>query len=264
MSNGRDFGTLSIQEVCFRARYSASNKDKELGLVGDQKTLERFMEHREKFRSVQLTNNTVMGYALAGDYVDVDRYLSGEPECMVDYSSYESARFVDVSIYVGRPWFTPDFIVFEYYSHVLDMLDKLESEGCRCKITLNGRWVHHHISGNPETTFQIPYKGYGENLNMAQLAGILLNNDFFSNVMIGAFGVGECMMYDSRSMRSVELRQTEEAITIPSLYWFLGMESRRFCSGWNKNWSKDGTFFYPVFERNFVFKEWGLSHLIAD
>lgn len=260
----KDFGLVTLEDLCRGEKVKATDEIKNLGLIGDPDTLEKFQKYRAE-HAVRIQNNTVLEYALSGDYVDVGRYLSGEPECMVDYNGHDNARFIDITIRTGRVWFTPQRVVFQYYSHVLDLIDKLESEGTRCRIRLGGEYTH--TTGNRQIKYSVDFKGYGEPLNLAQLAGLLLNDTFYREVTLAAIGADGFRSNDSRYRQFEPLNQTAESITIPSMYWMLGVEGMKQFQGWTCDWVQKAKrhgakFFYPVLDRDFVYQEWSLSHLI--
>ncbi|GAB3272898.1 hypothetical protein GCM10027347_44880 [Larkinella harenae] len=264
MANIKDFGIVTIDEICNLAE-GAPEQTKELGRTGDPRTLEQFLKHRDSIRHIQLQNATSTAYDYSGDYVDVDRYLCGDPECMVNFNSYDAPRFIEIEVMTGRPWWTPNRIVFDYFNYVLDLIDKIESEGCRCQINITGHYMLNSRDSH-QIKYALPYKSYGEPLNMSQLAGLLLNNDFFTNVTVPALGFGDYYNFDYRLVAGCpELIQTDEKITIPSLYWFLASQDtkREFFANWTPQYVHNKRF-YPVFTKSFIYREWGLSHLLSE
>lgn len=192
-----------------------------LGSIGDEVTLNRFLASR-KAAKLALPEQLLPAYDLAGDFVDVGRFLGGEPECMFNYDAhYDQARFVDVIIRLGRPVRTDNYKVFEYYANVLQAIDLLEAQGLRCRITATLDVFHKNKK--LRITLSTPIKEYHDPVNMAVFAGVVLNNKFFSDVFCpvlnkhyGEYMAGYCYCSD---MIDLEVPQTEQAITFPSMYF---------------------------------------------
>jgi len=75
-------------------------------------------------------------HACSGAYVDIDRYLDGSPECMLEYTLPTESRFCHIfaNMSVGNIISTNAIFYRGYY--LASMIDSLESKGIRTKVTL--------------------------------------------------------------------------------------------------------------------------------
>ncbi|UHG91744.1 DUF7192 family protein [Spirosoma oryzicola] len=214
-----DLGELTLTQLTERSLCVQSLAD--LALIGDDYTLERFLAIRKEAKLV-LPDQLLPSYELAGDFVDVGQFLSGEPECMFSFEGqYEQAQFIDVNIRMGRPCSTPDSRVFHYYKNVLQAIDILEAKGLRCRITASFDGIHK--GERRRIVFKTPIKEYHEPINMAVFAGTILNNEFFTRVVCPfinnhykRFLTSDLYCCD---IADLEVLQFENLITFPSLYF---------------------------------------------
>ncbi|WP_080056881.1 DUF7192 family protein [Spirosoma aerolatum] len=214
-----DLGELSIAKLIELSGCDQYTAD--LGLVGDEWTLKRFLAIRKNCK-LALPERLNPSYDVAGDFVDVGLYLSGEPECMFNYDAqFDQSKFIDVTIRIGRPSRTEDYKVFYYYANVLQAIDILESQGLRCRITATADF--YNKKDRHRILFRTPIKEYSEPVNMAVFAGVILNNDFFSTAVcdtIDNYYRARVTGYSYCSdMVEQVVPQSEEAIIFPSMYF---------------------------------------------
>lgn len=147
--------------------------------TGDPETLSAFMRNRPAPALATPTECASAGYGVCGDYVDVGRFVTGEPECMVHYDELRAQKFLTVNVTLGRPGLTPDYNVQRYYGVFLDVIDQLERNGTRCRVVIQEDTflTRHSAFLGGISRYRLVLKEHDQPLNMAQFAGFLLNNE---------------------------------------------------------------------------------------
>lgn len=118
-------------------------------------------------------------YSVSGSFVDIGRFIEGEPECMVSFEESQDTKFIDVKFLMSEnAYVTPE--VFTNKAIVLaSIVDRLESSGYRVRLIACCRVGHSsHFSFDVDMVV----KDYAENLSLGQLAGCVAVS-FFRKVI---------------------------------------------------------------------------------
>lgn len=186
-----------------------------------------FLKVRQQLKPEAVALTTV--YDVMGDYVDMGRFVTGEPECMVDYHYDSAIKFLDVEISIGRPWIVENYQAMEYYNNILNIIDALEANGFRCKITVVTHWVQllkgTYTPSGREYRAIIELKNYEEVLDYKTFALLVLDNDFMSHFIIPY--TDRCKHYvnqtktiglDLLDAENIRNKQTQDKIYLPCMY----------------------------------------------
>jgi hypothetical protein len=122
-------------------------------------------------------------YDVAGAEVDVARYLSGDPECMVDFfSPFGTLRtlHVYVSTMVSGSISTDEII--QRGAAIAAHIDKLESQGVRVKLTAVSYGTDN---GEPRHTITIGIKDYQAPLDIDLVAFVITSPAFHRRLIMG-------------------------------------------------------------------------------
>lgn len=210
----------------------------EMAAVINSKNAKRLMAFLATKETLNLTPPvalTEIGYDVAGSYVDVSRYLGGEPECMVCFDATENTtRFVDVRIRTtgaGRS-------CQRYHVMTLSLIDWMEANGIRCRVY----WQIDHycldgVDGQVNRVrAAIQLKDYHEAIDLVKLTNFLMG-DSSSDYCVT---LAQCIMKEENSPIGIDSKyflmrslpdQTYNpldvvpTITIPSV-WFGGWLNR--------------------------------------
>lgn len=164
----------------YRREYRAVEKSIDIkGLV------KRFQKFREN-RNVRLNVADSPRYDIAGEVFDAGRFISGDPECMINFYGDDAtgARMVDIELAVGLPvWVAKlkdgEIRAFEHFAGVLDIIDQLESNGTRCQII--GSCVGHDGRENSKCKnemmqYSFVFKKHSEIFDLEFFCKIFLTN----------------------------------------------------------------------------------------
>lgn len=110
-----------------------------------------------------------------GAYPDVAEYLSGAPECMAEYTTSPAApRFLHLVVNTTVHANVSNDKLFKRGKYILSLIDSLESQGIRVKLTVldsNSRYSH--------STVAIGIKDYQDPMDEALLCYVLGHPSFF-------------------------------------------------------------------------------------
>lgn len=200
----------------YRLYNSYKNESDPKGMVSE------FLKIKDSLSSEAKTMQTA--YDVSGDFVDVDRYLSGEPECMVDYQYEAGVKFIDVTISIGRPWWMKNPEIMKYYAQILSIIDNMENAGFRCKIDIAIDSYEHQGRKNRHIT-EIEFKNYQEPLDYKTFALLTLDNDMFTHFAIpyqdffkGFLKSFHTVQTDYYTSKEIKEKQSESSIYFPSVY----------------------------------------------
>lgn len=121
-------------------------------------------------------------YDVTGSYVDIGRYLEGEPENMINFQESQENRFIDVKFLfsenagVSSETFTNKVIV------LASIVDRLESIGFRVRLIACCRCKQDNVSKKFKFDMDVIVKDYKENLSIGQVSGCV-NASFFRRIM---------------------------------------------------------------------------------
>lgn len=136
---------------------------------GSSKLLEEFVSTHGDVLVAHSTEDTQ--YDVQGSFVDVGAFVSGAPECMVNFVQQDEATFCDVVINLGYSSKTTHKAMFAKYIYVVKLIDALESKGTRCKIVAmcsSEGSTKHKANGNFCDVY-VDVKHYHDTLPLAHL-----------------------------------------------------------------------------------------------
>lgn len=163
-------------------------------------------------------------YAVAGGSVDIGKFLTGEPECMIDFQTEDAVKFVTLSADITESAGCPNNVFKRKAIAIACLVDQLENNGFRVKlnVVLNENFVR---SGWGRLVGIVTIKDYHQKLSIAQITGCV-SQGFYRRLMFcfiekysitdpddAAYGMpdGE---FGSIPMTGVVLKNTRQGISM--------------------------------------------------
>lgn len=168
-------------------------------------------------------------YEVAGDEVDVSRFLSGEPECMVEYrQELVVARRGKVASIVYHAVASAAFdsgTLIRRAAIVCALVDALESSGVRCEVFVDWSAALER-DGKPSASVVMTAKRADDALDIDTLAG-LFHPATFRRLIFSVWEMEQTAQEFERDMdgvkygRPTDLKLPEwiEAVHLGSAYW---------------------------------------------
>jgi hypothetical protein len=129
----------------------------------------QFEEIDEPIREHDESGNNV-GYGMEGDFIDIGRFLTGEPEVFGTMQDGNPKRYrVDLTLNMSWSGSTDKETIQERLKHVVATVDWLEMNGVRTRITA--------IESTQVAHIEIVVKDFSETLDLRQLA-VVSHSDF--------------------------------------------------------------------------------------
>lgn len=155
---------------------------------------------KDSFKMVELSNNLdklipvsqfkeTFVYDVSGSYPDVGKYLTGEPENMVEFITEEDEKKISVIINGGVSWSIDQKIQFNKGAAIVSLVSKLEDLGYRVEVTLL-YCSESMVSDNLRHDLFIKIKEYHEQIDIDRFAFIFCNVAFNRRIK---FSVNECL-----------------------------------------------------------------------
>ena len=113
-----------------------------------------------------------------GAYVDVEAYLTGQPECMCEFKSKEVNRFADIVVNSAYSCFVKKETVFNRGREIMKLVDVLEKNNIKTRIVLFNIISTSGINRGDKYISKIVAKEYNQMLDQDQLAFPLLHASF--------------------------------------------------------------------------------------
>jgi hypothetical protein len=137
-----------------------------------------------KEESIKLTAEENIGkdiqYGVTGDYVDIGRFLDGEPECFgIAYNGNPAGLQATILFNVSTPWYIDEALLNHRAARMLRLVDWMESQGVRCQMRA--------IESTECAHMDIRVKAFEDAVDMNALA-VATHSDFLRRV---AFLVAE-------------------------------------------------------------------------
>jgi len=105
---------------------------------------------------------------VCGAYVDVATYLSGVPDCFVDYETVEATKFIKLYFDMTANGNVELEQFLSYSNAIVSIIDKLESEGYRVELNTYTAVSLYDKNTNVLTTIRV--KNYSESVNINTIA----------------------------------------------------------------------------------------------
>jgi hypothetical protein len=137
-----------------------------------------------KEESIKLTAEENIGkdiqYGVTGDYVDIGRFLDGEPECFgIAYNGNPAGLQATILFNVSTPYYVDEVLLNHRAARMLRLVDWMESQGVRCQVRA--------IESTECAHMDIRVKSFEDAVDMNALA-VATHSDFLRRI---AFLVAE-------------------------------------------------------------------------
>jgi hypothetical protein len=153
---------------------------------------------KDSFKMVELSKNLsdlipvsqfkeTFVYDVSGSYPDVGKYLTGEPENMVEFITEEDTKKISLVINASVSWQIDQKIQFNKGASVVSLINKLEDLGYRVSVDVLYCVTNRARSMRHDTKIRI--KEYHEQVDIDRIAFIFCNVAFSRRVK---FSVNEC------------------------------------------------------------------------
>lgn len=115
----------------------------------------------------------------SGSYVDIDAFLQGQPECMVEFVESNIPKFCDIMINVSNSCLTKGDKIRQRGITLFRLIDALERAKIRTRIIAYEITSRYYLCKDlPSSITRIVCKDYGQMLNKEQLSFVLCNPSF--------------------------------------------------------------------------------------
>lgn len=155
-------------------------------------------------------------YDTQGDYVDVGRYLDGEPECFGNASGGQPyGAFANITVCDAHVWWVPEIYINNLQKRILRLTDWLESNGVRTRVQAKTQ--------SKCLNYSLVIKDYQDALDLTEVA-IAFHSDWARRVQFlmieqsktWSWGYGSCKEYDVQQLNTLE--QTDEGENVFDIY----------------------------------------------
>lgn len=147
--------------------------------INNPRSIRTFKEEDLKLTAEETIGKDVQ-FEVTGDYLDIGRYLDGEPECFgVGFNGNPSNIHATILFNVSTPWYVGESLLNHRAARMLRLVDWMESQGIRCQIRAFESTECAHMD--------IKVKGFEDAVDMNALA-VATHSDFLRRV---AFLVAE-------------------------------------------------------------------------
>jgi len=107
-------------------------------------------------------------YDVQGSYVDVGRFLEGEPECMVDFAQAPKSQALDIFLTISEPWLITAGQMRNRAAIICCLVDDLEKMGVRCRIHVID--FRDYVKSK-RSFYSVRLKNFDEPLSVAKISG---------------------------------------------------------------------------------------------
>ena len=166
-----------------------------------------FLNHPEKIRQFSVNDDKLqriespgkdVWYDVTGDYLDIDKFLEGEPESFGNsVMGNPKSIFCTINVLDSMVWNTHKDYAIAKQKRILRLVDWLETQDIRCQIVLS--------SDSSVMDSSIIVKEFQDPFDLNHLA-VALHPDFFRRILFlimeqsktWSYGYGSGMEYDER------------------------------------------------------------------
>ena len=176
------------------------------------RSIRTFKEEDLKLTAEESIGKDVL-YDVTGDYVDIGRYLDGEPECFgVSYNGNPSNLHATIMFNVSTPYFVKEDMLNHRAARMLRLVDWMESQGVRCQIRAFESTECAHMD--------IKVKNFEDPVDMNALA-VSTHSDFLRRIAFlvaeqsktWSYGYGNATSFTTRMINSYTAEQ-DNGLTI--------------------------------------------------
>ena len=226
------FGTQDFQTAMNQARYGWPD-----GLKAIQKLVEQIKNMVAQ--KAQLKSETF--YSTSGACVDVGRYVSGEPEDMLEFEMSESAgkKIFTVTLNVSASACVDAQTLYNRGAAVIALVDLLERGGFSCEIMA----IDVRERSGKLVVVRAPIKTAGYQLDQDRVAFAVASPSFLRRLLfsvneretpavISEFGFHNSGGYGMPSNLPADLSDEERGVYLPSLYGQCEFSSQEGAMKW--------------------------------
>lgn len=120
-------------------------------------------------------------FQVSGGEVEMGMYMEGIPECMIDFDMIESKQFIHLVIGIVEAGRTQNEQILNRAAAICSIVDQLESDNYRVRLTLAIACEHHSGTSNSQLVM-VDVKDYKQPMAIASLAGVL-HTGFFRRIV---------------------------------------------------------------------------------
>lgn len=202
-----------------------------LAINGWPEGLQRIRESIEAMEAItaSLAVRPEVHYDVSGDYVDMGRFVTGEPECMAQFHEVELPQTAVKIIRIVANVCCSSGIDADGFvkrgAATLALIDALENSGRRCELIIT---MGNGPSDGTRLEYVIPVKKSGEMVEMDRLAFVFAHPAFFRRLVFAAmeheapsvrqaFGI-----YDGQGYGNVEPSHISDQgadVVVPGMLW---------------------------------------------
>lgn len=148
-----------------------------------------FIERYEEMESYMGTAyRTSTSYDVCGSYVDVGRFMQGEPECMVDFARRPNAgKFALFLVNSSELGHTRSSAIYNKGVLIQSGIEKLESLGVRCRLISYYVNDQRNVNKWSRSAYFIQSKRYDEPFHMSSVN--LLHPSYYRRVVFGLYEI---------------------------------------------------------------------------
>lgn len=169
--------------------------------TNNPRSIRTFKEEDLKLSAEETIGKDVM-FDVTGDYVDIGRFLDGEPECFgVAYNGNPSNLHATIMFNVSTPWYVKEDLLNHRAARMLRLVDWMESQGVRCQIRAFESTECAHMD--------VKVKDFEDAIDMNALA-VATHSDFLRRISFlvaeqsktWSYGYGNATSFTNRMMQS--------------------------------------------------------------
>lgn len=112
-------------------------------------------------------------FSVSGGDPDLGLYMSGEPECMIDFTAIEANKFVHLVIGVTEGAGTSSEQILNRATAVCSVIDRLENRKYRVRLSMGIVNVNFNSKERITNCTIVKIKDYKEPMSIAEVAGVL-------------------------------------------------------------------------------------------
>ncbi len=180
--------------------------------TNNPRSIRTFKEENLKMTAEETIGKDVQ-FGVTGDYVDIGRFLEGQPECFgIAHNGNPSNLHATVLFNVSTPWYVNEELLNHRAARLLRFVDWMESQGVRCQIRAFESTECAHMD--------IKVKNFEDGVDMNALA-VATHSDFLRRVSFlvaeqsktWGSGYGNATSFTNRMMHSYTA-EPENGLTV--------------------------------------------------
>lgn len=226
------FGTKDFASAIHQAKY---------GWPEGLRQIQKLADSIKTLVAAKATLKSDTFYSTSGACVDVGRYLSGEPEDMLEFEMTESAgkKIFTVTLNVAASACVHADTLYNRGAAVIALVDLLEKAGYSCEIMA----VDPRERNGKLCVVRVPVKVAGQHLDQDRLAFAVASPSFLRRLLfscneredmavINEFGFHNGGGYGMPSNLPNSVTEAERGVYLPSLYGYCAFDTQEGAVEW--------------------------------